>query len=85
MIEAYTQANENQRALLDLQLENKNATAKVEIVSNLFRELGIDLSLKEKVNEYYQLALQRLNAIDVAPEKKESLHQLAQALHSREF
>jgi geranylgeranyl diphosphate synthase type II len=85
MIEAYTQANENQRAILDLQLENKNATAKVEIVSNLFRELGIDLSLKEKVNEYYQLALQRLNAIDVAPEKKESLHQLAQALHTREF
>ncbi len=85
MIEAYTKANENQRALLDLQLENKNATAKVEIVSNLFRELGIDLSLKEKVNEYYQLALQRLNAIDVAREKKESLHQLAQALHTREF
>lgn len=85
MIEAYTRANDQQRALLDLQLENKNATTKVEIVSNLFRELGIDQSLKEKVNDYYQLALERLKAIDVASEKKESLHLMAQALHTREF
>ena len=85
MIEAYTRANHQQRTLLDLQLESKNATEKVEIVSNLFRELGIDQSLKEKVNDYYQLALQRLKAIDVASAKKESLHQLAQALHTREF
>jgi hypothetical protein len=47
--------------------------------------LGLDLSLKEKVKFYYQLSLQRLKAVNVASAKKESLHQLAQALHTREF
>jgi geranylgeranyl diphosphate synthase type II len=85
MIRAMELANDEQKATLNYQWTNTNAIEKVEVITSLFRSLKLDNALKQQVDGYYQIALQRLESMSIPSEKKESLRQLAQALHTREY
>jgi geranylgeranyl diphosphate synthase type II len=85
MIRAIELASAEQKATLNAQWNNENPIEKIDVVTSLFRSLQLDTLLKQQVNDYYQLALQRLNSMSIPSAKKESLHQLAQALHTREY
>jgi geranylgeranyl diphosphate synthase type II len=85
MIRAMELANDEQKTILNYQWNNTNAIEKVAAITSLFRSLQLDNALKQQVDGYYQLALQRLESMSIPSEKKESLRQLAQALHTREY
>jgi geranylgeranyl diphosphate synthase type II len=86
MIKAFELANSDQRKTLEAQLENQDSPhQKIEIVTALFKELQIDEALKSKVNEYYNLALQSLDAVSVSKARKQKIYALAESLHNREF
>lgn len=82
MIRAMELANEEQ---LELFKKDFTTTKKVEIVTQLFKDLQLEEALKTLVDDYYTKALQSLQNIRIAPERKQKIVMLAESLHRREF
>jgi geranylgeranyl diphosphate synthase type II len=85
MISAFALANAEQKETLHKQQSNSNSEEKIQIVQSIFRELKLDYQITREADHYFHQALSELNHIAVEDRKKESLRQLAQALHKREF
>ncbi len=58
---------------------------KITTTLDLFQALGVDAELHSEVERYYNSALQHLNRIHIADERKMHIRQLALALHHRQF
>ena len=86
MIRAREKANSDQLNVLDACASGAiNGEEKISATLELLTSLGIDYELKAEVERYYNRALQHLEAIQVADERKKSIRQLALALHHRQF
>ena len=62
-----------------------NGEQKITTTLDLFKSLGVDAELQSEVERYYKRALQHLDRIQVADERKMHIRQLALALHHRQF
>jgi geranylgeranyl diphosphate synthase type II len=85
MISAFALANAEQKSILLAQQDNINSEEKIQIVQSIFRDLKLDSRITQEADLYFHKAISELNLIAVEDMKKESLRQLAQALHKREF
>jgi len=56
---------------------------KIDSVSNIYQQLNIKTHTEEVIQMYYRKAIQRLDSIDVAEEKKADLYQFASQLMQR--
>jgi geranylgeranyl diphosphate synthase type II len=62
---------------------NFDAEKKIEKVKSIFNELQIDSVAKAKMEEYYQLSLQALNAVNVSSDRKHELLHIASRMMKR--
>ncbi len=86
LIKALGNANATQRSALEnwLNKTDFDKEEKVEAVKVLYDELQIRQLTKQKMSEFFALGLQKLQQIDVKPDKKETLRQFAGQLMERE-
>lgn len=68
-----------------MELLQSNPSDKVQQVLTIFKKAGVDAWALQLKNEYYENALQHLDAIAVMSKRKEPLLQLAQFLIQREY
>jgi geranylgeranyl diphosphate synthase type II len=85
LITALAQANASQRAELDEWIAKAefDAPAKIAAVTRIYNELHIDALCHEKIEAYYAEGLKHLEAVNVAPERKEALIAFARKLMNR--
>jgi geranylgeranyl diphosphate synthase, type II len=83
-LKAREHANETQRAVFDAQLLNTDFVEKVAVVRGLYDTLRVRDLAEKTMNHYYDVAMQHLNAVQVAEENKGALSALADYLMSRE-
>jgi geranylgeranyl diphosphate synthase type II len=86
VLTALAQANENQRNILS-QFKSQGGYApeeKVQQVTAVYDELDIKTQTEEKINQYFETAIQSLDAVRVAPARKAMLRHLALQLMERE-
>ena len=83
-LKAREHANAAQHASFETQLTNSDFEAKVAIVRGLYDELQIRQIAEETMNDYYDIALEHLNSIQVADVNKADLLALADYLMNRE-
>jgi geranylgeranyl diphosphate synthase, type II len=84
MIHALETASEPEKEKLQ-QLLQSNPSDKVEKVLSIFKNAGVDAWALQLKNEYYEKAIQHLEAIAVMSKRKEPLQQLARFLIQREY
>ena len=77
-------ANPEQLSIFDNQLNNTNASEKVEIIRGLYDALQVRQLAINEMNRYYDLAMMSLRSIQVPQENKASLIAVADYLISRE-
>ena len=87
LIKALTRASETQRIELDrwLNVENYEPSEKINAVTNLYNQLNIRGICENKMREYYTLAMESLEAVAIAEEKKRELKNLMKVLMYREM
>jgi geranylgeranyl diphosphate synthase type II len=86
MIQAMQQSNTEQHAMLmNLLEDSQQSERKVELITQLFRDLKLDMLLQQQVDYYYNRALQNLAAIETMIERKSKITALATSLRHREF
>jgi geranylgeranyl diphosphate synthase, type II len=86
MIQAMAMASSEKKSMLIGLLEDSdNAEKKVQLITQLFRELNLNTLLEQRVEDYYQRALQNLSDIDAPSDRKEKIASLATSLRHREF
>lgn len=61
-----------------------NGDEKIEIITNIYKELNIKTITESYINEFYQSALNVFEEIDVAPAKKSELYRLAGMIMDRD-
>lgn len=86
LIKALEKANSQQKSELEtwLQKENFDKQEKVNAVKALYDTLNIRWLTEQKMNDFFDLGLQKLQQINVKPDKKEILSQFAEELMARE-
>ena len=86
MIRAQEKASNGEREILSqCAVGSINGEQKITTTLDLFKALGVDAELQSEVERYYNRALQHLDRIQVADERKMHIRQLALALHHRQF
>jgi geranylgeranyl diphosphate synthase type II len=86
MIKAMELCSDEQRENTKALLAGPNSSeSKVATVTKLFKEFQLDQLLKTTVENYYQQALENLNALGIDESRKQKIRSLATALHGREF
>lgn len=75
-----TQADELRRWI---SVEQFDKTEKIQAVTRIYDELGIDKLVQKKMDEYYAEAEKNLQAISVSDEKKAELRRFAQMMMKR--
>jgi geranylgeranyl diphosphate synthase type II len=61
-----------------------NGDEKIEIITNIYKELNIKIITESYINEFYQSALNVFEEIDIAPAKKSELFRLAGMIMDRD-
>ena len=86
LLTALAQANESQKAMLS-QFKSQGGYApeeKIRQVRAVYDQLDVKAQTEEKINQYFEEAIQSLDAVGVAPERKALLRHLALQLIERE-
>ena len=63
--------------------EDFNPELKIERVKTIFKELQLDVQVKNEMLNYYNLATKNLDSLNLSPEKKEELLLFAKGLNDR--
>lgn len=86
LLTALAQANAAQKEQL-LRFSNQTdyvPEEKIRAVTAVYDQLNIKVQTEEKINQFFEEAIQNLDAVRVAPERKRLLRQLAHQLMERE-
>jgi len=84
LLKALEDANEDQMNAFKTLFEEKDVVAKVSGVKALYAELNIKEQASEKMNSFYQIAMNNLDNIQISAGQKLPLRNLAQYLLGRE-
>jgi geranylgeranyl diphosphate synthase type II len=86
LIKAQELAKGEQAHLLHKLITEKNTDqeSKITAITHIYNELNIKKLVKDKMNYYYQLALDAFNKVNVESNKKTMLIELADKLMVRE-
>ncbi len=86
LITAFNKANAEQRAELEkwINKRNFNTEEKIEAVTRLYNEIGVDKLAKEKMDFYYEQGKKFLNAVKLPKERKEALAEYAARMMKRQ-
>ena len=84
LIKAFEDANSTQKNELSGLLTEQDSVKKVNAVKSLYADLDIKSKTEAKMNSFYQIALQNLNAIQISDNQKQPLLNLAHFLMGRE-
>ena len=87
LINAFSRANAQQRAQLQQWVHHPDAHSaeKVEAVTQLYNEIGVDQLAQAKINEYFQRSKQYLDAVNVDEQRKQELRQYALQMMNRAY
>lgn len=87
LINAFNQANDEQRKELMSWVNAKNfdRKEKVQAVTRLYNEMGIDQMAQEKIAYYFEQSKKYLDAVHVSDERKEVLRLYAQKMMKRQY
>jgi len=85
LLKAYALADDKTKEKLDGLLQNGVGQEKIESVKAIFDQLGVRNAAEEKKSFFYQIAIEKMNQIDVPEENKAELLGLAKYLMSREY
>lgn len=86
LLTALAQADERQKAVLS-QFKSQDGYSpqdKVQQVTAVYDQLQVKAQTEERINQYFETAIQSLDAVGVAPERKTLLRHLAMQLMERE-
>lgn len=84
LLKAFEIASVDQRKKLDAMMQESNPEKKITTAKTLFTELGIQLKAEEKMNEFYRIAMQCLDRIQLNSDSKKPLIELAHYLMGRQ-
>jgi len=84
LIKAFEDANSFQKNELNLLILEQDLVKKVAAVKSLYSDLDIKSKTEQKMNDFYDIALQNLDAIQISNDKKQPLLDLAHFLMGRE-
>ena len=84
LIKAFEDSNPTQKDQLNALMTETCLTTKVDGVKAIYAELDVKGKAEFKMDEYYQIALKNLSAIEISKEKKQPLLELAHFLMGRE-
>lgn len=87
LIKARSRADEKQREELErwMSAETYQPAEKIEAVTGLYNQLNIRTVCENKMREYYTLAMESLEAVAVAEDRKKELKNLVKLLMYREI
>lgn len=87
LIKAQSRADEKQREELErwMSAETYQPAEKIEAVTGLYNQLNIRTVCENKMREYYTLAMESLEAVAVAEDRKKELKNLVKLLMYREI
>ena len=87
LINAFNHANAQQREKLNRWVSAKDFVRKekVEAVTRLYDEIGIDKMAQEKIAYYFEQSKKYLDAVQVPAERKEELQKYAQKMMKRKY
>ena len=87
LINAFNHANAQQREELNRWVFAKDFVRKekVEAVTRLYDEIGIDKMAQEKIAYYFEQSKKYLDAVQVPAERKEELQKYAQKMMKRKY
>ena len=84
LLKAFEDADSRQKEVLVKFLDEKNSELKVKGIKEIYTELRIKEKSELKMNEFYEIALINLKAINISESKKQPLLDLAHYLMGRE-
>ena len=87
LINAFNKANDAQREELTrwVSARDFDRTEKVDAVTRLYNEIGIDQLAQDKIAYYFAQSKKFLDAVNVPEEKKEELRKYAQKMMKRQY
>lgn len=87
LINAYQKANPEQKAELDkwILAETFDSDKKIAAITHIYNILGIDKLAQQKIGQLFAIALQSLDKVKVADEKKAELRLFANTLLGRRY
>lgn len=87
LINAYQKANPEQKAELDkwILAETFDSDKKIAAITHIYNILGIDKLAQQKIEQLFAIALQSLDKVKVADEKKAELRLFANTLLGRRY
>lgn len=87
LINAYQKANPEQKAELDkwILAEKFDSDKKIAAITHIYNILGIDKLAQQKIEQLFAIALQSLDKVKVADEKKAELRLFANTLLGRRY
>ena len=87
LINAFNKANDAQRKELTLWVSARDfdRNEKVDAVTRLYNEIGIDQLAQDKIAYYFAQSKKYLDAVNVPEEKKEELRKYAQKMMKRQY
>ncbi len=87
LINAINESDDSQKDALDYWLQQdgaENPHAKIQAVKELYNQIGVKNLCEQKMEQYYEAAMNCLSKVSVSQEKKYNLTTLAQQLMYRE-
>lgn len=87
LINATNRANDNQREELNswLSATDYDAKEKIDAVTRLYNEMGIDKLAQQKIEYYFEQSRKYLNAVNVPEKRKTELRKYAAEMMKRRF
>jgi geranylgeranyl diphosphate synthase type II len=87
LINAFLRADDAQRKELAKWIEAKDfdRTEKVNAVTNLYNEIGIDKIAEQKIAFYFEQSTKYLDAVNVSEERKAILRAYAEKMMKRKY
>ena len=87
LINAFNHANAKQREELQqwIMASTFDRKEKVTAVTRLYNEIGVDKMAQDRIAYYFEQSRKYLDAVQVAPERKEELRLYAQRMMKRQY
>ena len=87
LINAFNHANAEQREELQrwISATTFDRKEKVAAVTRLYNEIGVDKMAQDRIAYYFEQSCKYLDAVQVAPERKEELRRYAQRMMKRQY
>ncbi len=82
-LKALELSNEGQRNILISNMNNQNATEKIEIVKSMYIKLGVNENSKILSISYYMRAIEKLESLDINEQAKKNFMNFIEALNHR--